>query len=134
MNLLNIKIVDGEVKEVWDTPPPAGEEGWRTAIEVCPPIVENRQCYSGHTFDITKDPVEIVHGVEEITVEGRKGHQASVYKDAFQQVVAEEIRKEVDDFPETQYDAAVVDAARVDFEAKITALTAITTHEELDAL
>jgi hypothetical protein len=57
-----------------------------------------------------------------------------VYKAAFQQVVSEEVRKEVDEFPSTQYDAAVVDTARVDFEAKMTALAAITTHDELDAL
>jgi len=44
------------------------------------------------------------------------------------------MRKEVDEFPTTQYDAAVVDAARVEFETKTTALAAITTHEELDAL
>ncbi len=57
-----------------------------------------------------------------------------MYKAAFQQVVSEEVRKEVDEFPSTQYDAAVVDTARVDFEAKMTALAAITTHDELDAL
>ena len=33
-----IKVVNGNVTQVWDTPPPAGEEGWREAIEVKPPI------------------------------------------------------------------------------------------------
>lgn len=132
--MLFVKIVNNEVTQCWDTQPPAGESGWKSAIEVRPAITEGRQYYTGHTFDITKDPVEIVYGVENITVEGRKAHIGSTYKFAFQQVVTEEMRKEVDEFPETQYDAAVVDAARVEFEAKMTALAAITTHEELDAL
>lgn len=132
--MLFVKIVNNEVTQCWDTQPPKGESGWKSAIEVKPAINPTRQSYTGHTFDITKDPVEIVYGVQDFTVEGRKAHQASVYKAAFQQVVAEEVRKEVDEFPDTQYDAAVVDAARVDFEAKMTALAAITTHEQLDAL
>jgi len=132
--MLFVKIVNNEVTQCWDTQPPRGESDWKSAIEVRPTINTNRQYYTSHTFDITKDPVEIVYGVEDVTVEGRKDHQASMYKAAFQQVVTEELRKEVDEFPETQYDAAVVDAARVEFEANMTALAAITTHEELDAL
>jgi hypothetical protein len=134
MSLLNIKIVNGEVKEVWDTPPPEGEEGWTTAIEVRPTLTPNRQQYTAHTFDITKDPVEIVWGVVDITAEDRKGGMRSEAGFVFQQVVQEEMRKEVDEFPETQYDAAVVDAARVVFEDAVAAINAATTHEELDAL
>jgi hypothetical protein len=48
--------------------------------------------------------------------------------------VQEEMRKEVDDFPETQYNAATVDAARIAFETRVTAINAATTHDELDAL
>jgi hypothetical protein len=44
------------------------------------------------------------------------------------------MRKEVDEFPSTQYDAAVVDAARVAFEARMTAIATATTHEDVDAL
>lgn len=128
-----VRIQNNEVTQCWDTQPPAGESGWKSAIEARPPIT-NRQYHTGHTFDITKDPVEIVYGVGDITVEGRKDYQGSVYKAAFQQVVTEEVRKETDGFPETQYDAAVVDAARAEFEANMTALTALTTHEGLDAL
>ena len=129
-----VKIVNNEVTQCWDTQPPKGESGWKSAIEVRPAVIPNRQYYTGHTFDITKDPVEIVYGVEDMTVEGRKGGFSSTYKAAFQQVVQEEMRKETDEFPQTQYNAATVDAARVDFEAKMTALSAITTHEGLDAL
>jgi hypothetical protein len=134
MSLLNIKIVNGEVKEVWDTPPPEGEEGWTTAIEMRPELIPHRQMYTSHTFDITKDPVEIVWGVVDITAEDRKDGLRSQAAAAFQQVVQEEMRKEVDDFPETQYNAATVDAARIAFETRVTAINAATTHDELDAL
>lgn len=131
--MLFVKIVNNEVTQCWDTQPPAGESGWKSAVEVRPSLTA-RQQYTEHRFDITKDPVEIVWGVREISVDERKGQYASRYKLAFQQVVNDEMRKEVDEFPETQYDAAVVDAARVEFETKMTALAALTTHDELDAL
>ena len=55
-------------------------------------------------------------------------------KAEFQKVVRDEVAKETDQYPETQYDAAVVDAARVAFEARMDAINAATTHEQVDAL
>ena len=132
--MLFVKIVNNEVTQCWDTQPPRGESGWKSAIEVRPAITPNRQMYTSHHFDITKDPVEIVWGVQDITPEDRKGGMRSQAAAAFQQVVQEEMRKEVDQFPETQYNPATVDAARVVFENKVTAINAATTHEQLDAL
>jgi hypothetical protein len=129
-----VKIENNEVTQCWDTQPPRGESGWKSAIEVRPPLTPNRQMYTSHHFDITKDPVEIVWGVVDITAEDRKGGMRSQAAAAFQQVVQEEMRKEVDDFPETQYNAATVDAARIAFETRVTAINAATTHDELDAL
>ena len=128
-----VKIVNDEVTQCWDTQPPKGESGWKSAIEVRPAIT-NRQYYTGHTFDITKDPVEIVYGVEDMTVEGRKGGLRSQAAAEFQQVVQAETKKQTDEFPATQYNAATVDAARIVFETKVTAINAATTHEQLDAL
>ena len=128
-----VKIVNDEVTQCWDTQPPRGESGWKSAIEVRPAIT-NRQYYTGHTFDITKDPVEIVYGVQDITAEDRKGGLRSQAAATFQQVVQEEMRKEVDEFPTTQYNAATVDAARIAFETRVAAINAATTHEQLDAL
>ena len=53
---------------------------------------------------------------------------------AFKAVVDAEIAKETDQYPETQYDPAVVDAARAVFEARMDAIAAATTHEDVDAL
>lgn len=129
-----VKIVNNEVVQCWDTQPPAGESGWKSAIEVRPALIPNRQIHTTHHFDISKDPVEIVWGIQDISPEDRKSSMRSQASIAFQQVVNEEMRKQVDEFPETQYDATAVDAARVLFESKVLAINACTTHEELDAL
>ena len=49
-------------------------------------------------------------------------------------MVDAEVAKETDQYPETQYDAAVVDAARIVFEARMDEIAAATTHEAVDAL
>jgi hypothetical protein len=35
---LFVQAVNGEVTQVWDTQPPAGEAGWKSAVEVKPAI------------------------------------------------------------------------------------------------
>lgn len=132
--MLYVKIVNNEVVQCWDTQPPSDEAGWKSAIEVRPAIIDKRQCYIGHTFDITKDPVEIVYGVEDISVDSRKSSYKDIAKANFQRVVEKEIQKQTDNYPETQYDAAVVEAARQAFEERFAQIDAATTHDELDAL
>lgn len=129
--MLFVKIENGKVTQVWDTQPPAGESGWKSAVEVRPAIT-NRQQYTEHSFDLTKDPVEIVWGVRDITVDERKEVMRNAAKAEFQRVVQEELRKQTDEYPETQYNAATVDAARVAFESKVNAINAATTHDQLD--
>jgi hypothetical protein len=131
MSLLNIKIVNGEVKEVWDTPPPEGEAGWTTAIEVRPELIPHRQMYTTHHFDLTKDPVEIVWGVRDIAAEDRKGGMIGQAKYEYQQIANAELMKDVDG---DGGDVTVVQAASAAYKAKVEAINACTTHEELDAL
>jgi hypothetical protein len=131
MSLLNIKIVNGEVKEVWDSPPPEGEAGWTTAIEVRPELIPHRQMYTAHHFDLTKDPVEIVWGVVDITAEDRKGGMIGQAKYEYQQIANAELQKDVDG---DGGDVTVVQAASAAYKAKVEAINACTTHEELDAL
>ena len=133
-----IQVKNGEVKQVWDYAPDASrraaESGWREAVEVKPDLVDNREIITTHSFDLDADPAQIVWGKRELTVDERKGALAGQAKAEFQQVVEAEMRKEVDEFPSTQYDAAVVDAARTAFEARMTAIATATTHEDVDAL
>ena len=125
------KVVNDEVTQVWDTQPPAGESGWRSAVEVKPAITANRQTYDGHTFDVSVDPVQIVYAVKDITVDDRKGSLISAAKGTYSQVANEQARLEADD---ASGDTAAVSTAKDVKDASIAAINACTTHEELDAL
>jgi len=127
---LFVRIVDGAVRDCWDTPPAegVGNNGWKNAIEVRPNITPNRQGYTAHTFDLSKDPVEIVYGTFDISVDDRKAGLKSNAQFAFQQVVNEQARNPL------TYDPAVIESARQAMVAKDAAIDACTTHDQLDAL
>jgi len=130
---LFVKIVNNEVKQVWDTQPPAGESGWKSAVEVKPDVVENRQVLDGHTFDLTTDPVQIVYAVRDITVDERKSGLIGQAKSEFQQVVNDQLQVEMDD-TDTAGDLDAVSAAKAVKDAKIVAINTATTHEDLDVI
>jgi len=124
---LNVRIENGEVKDVWDTPIDS-REGWKSAIEVKPAITPHRQYYTGHTFDLTKDPVEIVYGVANVAVADRKEHMKQQAAMAFNML----FRQQAQD-PST-YDPVALQAAKDGIAPKQAAIDACTTHDELDAL
>lgn len=128
---LFVKVENEEVTQVWDTQPPAGESGWKSAVEVKPALTANRQSYDGHTFDVSVDPVQIVYAVKDITVDDRKGGLIGTAKGAYQQVANEQTRLETED---ASGDTAAVSAAKDVKDASIGAINACTTHEHLDAL
>jgi hypothetical protein len=125
-----VRVVNGEVKDCWDTPPAegVGNNGWRNAVEVRPAITANRQGYTAHRFDLNVDPVQIIWDTYEISVDDRKGGMKSNAGFEFQQVVNAQARN-----PET-YDAAAIETARQAMIAKQAAIDACTTHDALDAL
>ena len=124
---LHVRIENGEVKDCWDTPPD-GRPGWKSAIEVRPAITPHRQYYTGHTFDLTKDPVEIVYGVIDISVADRKVSMKENASMAFNML----FRQQAND-PST-YDPVALQAAKDGIAPKQAAIDACTTHDELDAL
>jgi hypothetical protein len=131
-------VKNGQVTDVWDYRPSddklAKEPGWREAVEVMPDLVPNREMVTTHHFDIDVTPAQIVWGKRAIEVEERKDGLRGNAKAEFKRVVDAEIAKETDQYPETQYDAAVVDAARAVFEARMDAIALAETHEDVDAL
>ena len=133
-----IRVKNGKVTDVWDYEPSddklAAESGWREAVEVMPDLVANREIMTTHQINIDVEPAEIVWSKRELEVDERKDGLRSQAKAAFKAVVDAEVAKETDQYPETQYDAAVVDAARVVFEARMDDIAAATTHEAVDAL
>jgi hypothetical protein len=131
-----VRVVDGEVKDVWDTAPAegVGNNGWVNAVEVRPDIISTRQRYTSHSFDLNADPVQIVWGICDITIEERKSLMKNKFKQDFRQVVDEQINLQLSDDPGEQLDVSVVETARTVMLAKEAAVDAATTHEDLDAL
>jgi hypothetical protein len=131
-----VRVVDGKVKDVWDTPPAegVGNNGWRNAVEIHATLVPNRQAYTAHRFDLNTDPVQIIWDSYDITVEDRRGGMKGIEKNKFQQVVSEQTGLQLSDDNSENYDGAVVEAARQTMLSKLAAIDAATTHDELDAL
>ena len=128
---LFVKVENEEVTQVWDTQPPEGEYGWKSAVEVRPEITDGKQIYTAHTFDLTADPVQIVYGVENLTVAQRKQGLIGQAKSTYQQVANEQTQLEADD---ASGDAAAVSTAKDAKDASIAAINGCTTHAHLDAL
>jgi hypothetical protein len=133
-----IRVKNGQVKDVWDYKPSAdklaSEPGWREAVEIFPELTPDREIITTHEINIDVEPAQIVWSKRELEVDERKDGLRGSAKAEFKAVVDAEVAKETDQYPETQYDAAVVDAARVVFEARMTEIEAAVTHEDVDAL
>ena len=125
------------MKQVWDYKPDAQrmstESGWRAASEVKPDLVDNREIMTAHSFDLDADPAQIVWAKRELTVDERKGGLVGQANSAFQEVANEQTQIEVDD-TDASGDLDAVSAAKVVKDARISAINAATTHDEVDAL
>ena len=125
------------MKQVWDYKPDAErmstESGWRAASEVKPDLVDNREIMTAHSFDLDADPAQIVWAKRELTVDERKGGLVGQANSAFQEVANEQTQIEVDD-TDASGDLDAVSAAKVVKDARIAAINAATTHDEVDAL
>lgn len=123
---------------MWDYKPSAeklaSESGWREAVEIFPELTPDREIITTHVINIDVEPAQIVWSKRGLEVDERKSGLESQAKAAFKAVVDAEVAKETDEYPETRYDAAVVDAARIVFEARMDEIAAATTHEAVDAL
>jgi hypothetical protein len=128
---LFVKVVNEEVTQVWDTDPPAGEAGWKSAVEVRPSITDGRQFYTAHTFDLSADPVQIVYGVQDLTIPQRKEQLIGKAKGDYEKVANEQTRLESEN---GSGDAALVSDAKDAKDQNITAINACSTHADLDAL
>jgi len=131
-----IREENGQVKDVWDYRPTTGPKadlpGWREAVEVFPDVTDGREIITTHSFDLSVSPAQIIWAKRDLTVDERKGALEAEAKRTYQEVVEEELRKELDEFPETQYNAETVAAAQAVYEDAMTAIAALSTHEEVD--
>jgi hypothetical protein len=129
-----VRVVNDAVTECWDTTPPAGQEGWREAVEVLPDTTTNREIITTHSFDITKTPVEIVWSKRDLEVDERKGSLIGQAKGQFQQVVHQQMQLQLSADPAEEFDTSVVDTAKATMNARIAQVETATTHEEVDEL
>lgn len=130
-----IRVIDNEVVEVWDTPGPAGQNGWSDAVEVTPDLVENREVIGSYTIDITKTPMEIVWSKVELSVEDRKNQligEASFPVFVLQrQLETAQLNAETDKIAEL---TTQIEAANVVKDERVSVINAAVTHEDVDAL
>jgi uncharacterized ubiquitin-like protein YukD len=126
-----VQIINGEVKNVWDSTPPEDEDNWHDAVEVFPEITADRQYYGGHTFDLDVDPVQIIYAVVNLSVADRKINMGMMAKNIYGQIAMTNMHAEVSN---DSGDAAAVKTAKDIKDAAITAINNCTTHDELDAL
>ena len=125
------------MKQVWDYKPDAErmstESGWRAASEVKPDLVDNREIMTAHSFDLDADPAQIVWAKRDLTVDDRKGGLVGQANSAFQEVVNAQLDIELAD-DDASGDLDAVSAAKAVKDARIAAINAATTHDEVDAL
>lgn len=129
---LYVRVVDGVVRDCWDTPPDCGVgvDGWKNAVEVKPTIIPNRQTYTAHQFDTTKDPVEIVYGINEISVDARKGGLKMNVDTEFRIMIQNQMAS-----PDLiDFNIPAISNAFSAIASKKIQIDACTTHDELDAL
>jgi hypothetical protein len=131
----NIRVQDGQVTDVWDTPAPEGQSGWSPAVEVTPDLVPNREILTTHTFDITKNPIEIIWGKRELSVEERKGgligqanFSVTMLQNQLQMATTANNTERMAEL------TAQIETAIPARDAKIAAVEAAVTHEDVDAL
>jgi len=111
----------------------AAESGWRAASEVKPDLVDNREIMTTHSFDLDADPAQIVWAKRELTVDERKGALVGQANSAFQEVVNAQMQIEMAD-DDASGDLEAVSTAKAAKDARIAAINAATTHDEVDAL
>jgi hypothetical protein len=84
-----VKIVNGLVKEFWDSPPPVpvGTDGWKNANFIDQSIDTNKQYYGNILFDLEPDPVLVSHEIKTYTVEERKQNLLNKNSTEFDKII-----------------------------------------------
>jgi hypothetical protein len=131
----NIRVQDGQVTDVWDTPAPEGQSGWSPAVEVTPDLVPNREVLTTHSFDITKNPIEIVWGKRELSIDERKGgligqanFSVTMLQNQLEMATAQNNTEKMAEL------TSQIETATTARDAQIAAVEAAVTHEDVDAL
>lgn len=126
----HIRVENNEVVECLDYLPENATGDWRIAVEIEPTLVAGRQITGAHTFDLTKDPVEIVWSIIDLSTDDRKtGLLQQLNADSYQLVSAELLKE----FNGQDSDFVFVQQAIQAYRTKRNQINLLSTHEEIDA-
>lgn len=126
----HIRVENNEVVECLDYLPNNASGDWRIAIEIQPSLITGRQIIGSHSFDLTKNPVEILWSVIDLSVQDRKDSLLQQLNQESYQIVQEELVKE---FEGQNSDFALVQAAITAYRNKRTEINNLSTHDDIDA-
>lgn len=126
----HIRVENNQVVECLDYLPSNSAGDWRIAIEIEQVLIPGRQILGSHTFDLTKNPVEIVWSVIELNVEDRKKDILSVLNQKSYQIVHEELIKE---FEGDSSDFSLVQSAISVYRQKRHEILSLSSHEQIDS-
>lgn len=121
---------NGVVVECVDVMPENAQGDWRPAVNVVPTLIPFKQIMGTHTFDITKDPVEIVWSSIDLTLQERKDTITGVVITPIQNQIREELNRQLDS--EESVDLQVVQQLMETIRVKKLEIDALQTHQEVD--
>jgi hypothetical protein len=125
----HIRVENNEVVQCLDYLPENATGDWRIAVEIEPILVSGRQIRGSHTFDLNKDPVEIVWSVIDLTIDDRKISLLEQLNNDSYQLVSVELLKE---FNGEDSNFVFVQQAIQAYRTKRSQINSLTTHEEID--
>lgn len=133
-----VRVVNDTVRDCWDYKPGDGiiasQPGWREAVEVLPDTTPHREYITTHHFDLTKTPAEIVWSKASYSIDDRKGGMIATARQMVRTAIVEQMELEMNPNPDDSFDSQAVADAKTASAARIAAINAATTHEDLDAL
>ena len=103
---------------------------WREAIDIEPTLNPTRQIRGSHTFDISKNPVEIVWGVIDLSPEDRRMTIRNKLIAELKIKVREEMDKEFTDGDVANM--TLVNSLMEQIRSKNQEIDALVTHEQID--
>lgn len=126
----HIRLENGQVVECVDVIPDGSTGDWREAIEIPPSLIKGRQIAGAHSFDLDKNPVEIIWSVINLTVEDRKSDLLSALNTVSYKLVHDELIKE---FGGQNSNFLLVQSAISLYRQKREEILSLQSHDEIDA-
>jgi hypothetical protein len=125
----HIRVENDQVVECLDYLPENYVGDWRVAIEIEPVLVVGRQIIGSHSFDLTKNPAEILWSDIDLSVEDRKDQILGSLNQESYHIVHAELIKE---FQGNNSDFVFVQSAISVYRQKRAEILALSSHNQID--